>query len=54
LDNGYLGYVYASAGKEAEAQKVFDELKEQSKQRWVLPFNIAIIYAGLNDKRSGN
>jgi hypothetical protein len=28
----------------------FRELKEQSKQRWVLPFNIAIIYAGLNDK----
>jgi tetratricopeptide (TPR) repeat protein len=47
---GYLGYVYAKAGKKAEAQKVLDELKELSKQRWVSPFNIAIVYAGLNDK----
>ena len=47
---GYLGYVYAAAGKKAEAQKVLDELKELSKQRWVSPFNIAIVYAGLNDK----
>ena len=47
---GYLGYVYAAAGKKAEAQKVLDELKELSKQRWVSPFNIAVIYAGLNDK----
>ena len=47
---GYLGYVYAAAGKKAEAQKVLDELKELSKQRWVSPLPIAIIYAGLNDK----
>src|SRR5437762_3486366 len=47
---GYLGYVYTKAGKKAEAQKVLDELKELSKQRWVSPFNIAIVYAGLNDK----
>ena len=55
LDNnpliaGYLGYVYAAAGKKAEAQKVIDQLKELSKQRYVSPFGIAIIYAGLNDK----
>jgi serine/threonine protein kinase/tetratricopeptide (TPR) repeat protein len=47
---GYLGYVYAAAGKKAEAQKVLDDLKELSKQRWVSPINIAVIYAGLNDK----
>jgi serine/threonine-protein kinase len=55
LDNnpwitGYLGYVYATAGKKAEAQKIIDELKELSKQRYVPPYSIAIIYAGLNDK----
>jgi len=55
LDNnpsilGYLGYVYAAAGKKAEAQRVLGELKELSKQRYVPSYSIAIIYAGLNDK----
>jgi TolB-like protein len=47
---GYLGYVYAAAGKKAEAQKVLEELKELSRKRYVSPYNIACIYAGLNDK----
>src|SRR5258705_11739418 len=47
---GYLGFVYAAAGKKAEAQRVLDQLKESSKQRHVPPYSIAIIYAGLNDK----
>ena len=47
---GYLGYVYAAAGKKVEAQKIMDKLKELSKQRYVSPYYIAIIYAGLNDK----
>ncbi len=34
----------------AEARKVLEELKELSKQRYVSPYNIACIYAGLNDK----
>ena len=55
LDNnpsvlGYLGFVYAAAGKKAEAQRVLDQLKGLSKQRHVPPYSIAIIYAGLNDK----
>ena len=47
---GYLGYVYAVAGKRAEAQRMLDELKELSKRQHVPAFNVAFIYAGLNDK----
>ena len=47
---GYLGYVYAAAGKKAEALRVLDELKESSKRQYVPSYSIAIIYAGLNDK----
>ena len=55
LDNnpsilGYLGYVYAAAGKKNDALRLVDELKELSKQRHVPPYSIAIIYSGLNDK----
>ncbi len=47
---GYLGYVYAVAGKRAEALNVLEELKQLSKERPVSPYNIACIYAGLDDK----
>jgi eukaryotic-like serine/threonine-protein kinase len=50
LSLGYVGYVYAAAGKKAEAQKTLEELKELSKERYVSQYNIACIYAGLNDK----
>jgi TolB-like protein/Tfp pilus assembly protein PilF len=45
-----LGYVYAVAGKRAEAQKILDDLKELAKQRHVSPLNFATIYMGLGDK----
>jgi tetratricopeptide (TPR) repeat protein len=47
---GYLGNVYAAAGKKAEAQKVLAELQELSKTRYVSPYYVACLYAGLNDK----
>jgi len=34
---GYLGFVYAAAGKKAEAQRVLDQWKALSKQRHVPP-----------------
>jgi TolB-like protein/DNA-binding winged helix-turn-helix (wHTH) protein/Tfp pilus assembly protein PilF len=45
-----LGYAYAVAGKRSEALKVLDELKEQAKQRYVSPYEFAIIYMGLGEK----
>jgi TolB-like protein len=47
---GYLGAVYGIAGRKVEAQKVSEDLKELSKQRYVSPYFIAVIYAGLHDK----
>ena len=45
-----LGYAYAVAGKRREALKIFDDLQELSKQRYVSPFNFALIYLGLGKR----
>jgi Tfp pilus assembly protein PilF len=44
-----LSYAYAVAGQREEAQKILNELTEQSKQRYVSPFSFALIYMGLGD-----
>lgn len=44
-----LGHAYAVAGKRAEAMQVIDELKQLSKQRYVSPYFVAVVYAGLQD-----
>jgi len=38
------------AGEKDEALKILDDLKEQSKQRYVSPKGFAMIYMGLGDK----
>jgi len=45
-----LGTIYSYSGKRDEAEKVLDELYELSKQRYVSPFYIALIYVGLSQK----
>jgi serine/threonine protein kinase len=45
-----LGHTYAVSGDRAEANHVIDHLKDLSKQRYVAPYNVAVIYAGLGDK----
>jgi len=47
---GGLGHAYAVSGKRAEAHQVLEELQDLSKRRYVSPFNIALIHAGLGDK----
>jgi len=55
LDNnpvilGYLGYVYAAAGRRDDAFRIADEMKELSRQRYVPAYNLSFIYAGLDQK----
>ena len=47
---GALGHAYAVSGKRGEAERVLATLKDRSKQQYVAPFDIAVIYAGLGDK----
>jgi tetratricopeptide (TPR) repeat protein len=45
-----LGHAYAVLGRKAETYNVLEELKRQSKLRYVSPYFIAVIYAGLEEK----
>ena len=45
-----LGHAYAVAGKRAEAQKVLDDLQQLQEQRYVSPYTVAAIYAGLGNQ----
>lgn len=44
------GRAYALLGKRAEAQKIIERLKQQSKQSYVSPYIIATVYLGLGEK----
>jgi Flp pilus assembly protein TadD len=44
-----LGHVYAVGGKKGEAHKVLRPLLERSKQHYVSPYSIALVYAGLGE-----
>jgi tetratricopeptide (TPR) repeat protein len=47
---GHLGNTYGLAGKKTQALKVIEQLKEQSKRKYVAPYDIALVYIGLGDK----
>ncbi len=44
-----LGHAYAVAGNRPEAARVLNELQEVAGQRYVSPYTVAAIYAGLRD-----
>lgn len=44
-----LGHAYALSGRRDEALKILDELQTLSRERYVSPFFIALVYAGLGD-----
>ena len=45
-----LGLAQALAGNRSEALKLVGQLNEQSKERYISPFNRAVVYGGLGDK----
>ncbi|HZJ42282.1 MAG TPA: winged helix-turn-helix domain-containing protein [Pyrinomonadaceae bacterium] len=47
-----LGHAYAASGKRAEAQQVLADLQQLPKERYVSPYTVAAIYAGLGDNES--
>jgi len=47
---GYLGRVYGFSGNKTETQKILEELKKLSKERYVSDYSFALVYIGLGDK----
>jgi TolB-like protein/DNA-binding winged helix-turn-helix (wHTH) protein/Flp pilus assembly protein TadD len=45
-----LGYTYALAGDKKQARKALEELRQTSRRRYVPPYGLAAIYAGLGEK----
>ncbi len=45
-----LGHAYAASGQKAAAQDVLNELRDLQGRRYVSPYTIAAIYAGLGEK----
>ena len=46
-----LGHAYAAAGRTAEAKQVLNDLQQlEGQQRYVSPYTVAAIYAGLGDQ----
>ena len=46
-----LGHAQGLAGKRSDAEKVIARLQELSKQQYVSPFQTAVVYAGLDDRK---
>jgi TolB-like protein/DNA-binding winged helix-turn-helix (wHTH) protein/tetratricopeptide (TPR) repeat protein len=49
---GQLAHAYALAGNQAKALDILEQLKALSKEKYVVPVDIAIIYTGLGDRNS--
>ncbi|HXQ71719.1 MAG TPA: tetratricopeptide repeat protein, partial [Pyrinomonadaceae bacterium] len=46
-----LGHAQALAGRKNEAERVIARLQELSKQQYVSPFQAAVVYAGLDNRK---
>ena len=50
LMHALLGHAYAASGRTAEAKQVLNDLQQLQGQRYVSPYTVAAIYAGLGDQ----
>lgn len=50
LCTSQLGFVYALSGRRKEALKILDDLKNRSNHKPPYAADIALVYAGLNEK----
>jgi DNA-binding winged helix-turn-helix (wHTH) protein/TolB-like protein/Flp pilus assembly protein TadD len=50
LMHALLGHAYAASGRSAEAKQVLADLQQLQGQRYVSPYTVAAIYAGLGDE----
>jgi len=46
-----LGHAQGLAGKKADAERIISRLQELSKQQYVSPFQTAVVYAGIDDRK---
>jgi TolB-like protein len=46
----FLGYALAKSGNRAAALSELAKMLEQSKNRWVSPYSVALVYRGLEDR----
>jgi len=46
----HSGWAYELLGNKGEARKALNQLMERSKNEFVLPFSIAMVYVGLGEK----
>jgi tetratricopeptide (TPR) repeat protein len=46
-----LGHAQARAGRRADAEKVIARLQELSKRQYVSPFQTAVVYAGMDERK---
>lgn len=46
-----LGHAQGLAGKKSDAEKVISRLQELSKQQYVSPYQTAVVYAGLDERK---
>jgi DNA-binding winged helix-turn-helix (wHTH) protein/TolB-like protein/Flp pilus assembly protein TadD len=50
LMHALLGHAYAASGRTAEAKQILTDLQQLQAQRYVSPYTVAAIYAGLGDQ----
>jgi eukaryotic-like serine/threonine-protein kinase len=53
LIKGFLGYVYAAAGKREQARRIAEHLQADFPRRYVCPYEIGTIYLWLGEKDKG-